>query len=101
MAGKPWTDREVQVLCEMWNSGCFAKDIAKKLRKKRSAVTMYISRHREELGLGMRPNPTGNLVGRKKKKTIDELWHGVIPLGHWSITKPWGKKCDVKPVTKS
>jgi len=91
-----WTEYEVETLVKLWNDGLSRKQIAEELDKSFASVKMYLQRHKDELSLAPRLSKARPTSGR-----IDKEWYGVIPLGHWSITKPWGKKCDVKPVTKS
>jgi len=91
-----WTEYEVETLVRLWNDGLSRKQIAEELDKSFASVKMYLQRHKDELSLAPRLSKARPTSGR-----IDKEWYGVIPLGHWSITKPWGKKCDVKPVTKS
>lgn len=94
-----WTHEERDLLVTLWTDGYSTKQIAEELDKTFGSVKMYLQRHRKELGLKPR-------TGSQERKTsfrpeFDKAWHGVIPLGHWLITKPWGKSCAVKPATKS
>jgi hypothetical protein len=91
-----WTKDEVDMLVTLWNNGTPRKQIAEELDKSHGSVKMYLQRHKRELNLA----PRINNKARPTSGRIDKEWYGVIPLGHWSITKPWGKKCAVKPVTK-
>lgn len=87
-----WTIDERETLAQMRNKGYSTRQIAEELDKSFGSVKMYLQRHRDELGVEKRP---------KYRSDFDKAWCGVIPLGHWLITKPWGKSCDVKPVTRS
>lgn len=92
-----WTDNDVEMLVMLWNNGTPRKQIAEELDKSLGSVKMYLQRHKHELNL----NPRINTKDRPTSGRIDKEWYGVVPLGHWSITKPWSKQCAVKPVTKS
>ena len=83
-----WTEKDVNTLVKMWKEGVSSNKIAAYLKRRPSAITQYVCRHREELGLEKRANSFG---GRPRRGDFDTRWHGVIPLGHWMITKPWGK----------
>lgn len=85
-----WTKEEVDTLVQMWKDGVSSGTIATTLNRRRSAISQYLCRHREKLGLEKRMEPVG---GRPKKKTgsFEEAWHGPVPCGHWMITKPWRK----------
>jgi hypothetical protein len=82
-----WSHEDIDLLCKLWKEGVATKEIAKKVQRKQPAVIKYVSRNRKKLGLeqrGMTPS------GRKPNPySFDELWSGVIPCGHWMITKPW------------
>ena len=86
-----WTKKEVDTLVQMWKDGAPAGKIATTLKRRRSAISQYLCRHREKLGLEKRMEPVG---GRPKKKTcgFEEAWSGPVPCGHWMITKPWRKQ---------
>ena len=94
-----WSVEDIKILCELWEHGVITREIAKKVNRHRAAVAKYISRNKETLGLERRSMT--QVYRKPNPKSFDELWSGVIPYGHWMITKPWGKKCDVKHVTDS
>ena len=47
-------------------------------------VCGFLSRYGSEYGIPVRQRAPSNY-----RKEFDKLWHGVIPCGHWMITKPW------------
>ena len=83
-----WTEKDVNTLVKMWKEGVSSNKIAAYLKRRPSAITQYVCRHREKLGLEKRANAFG---GRPRQGGFEKQWHGVVPLGHWMITKPWGK----------
>ena len=85
-----WTKEEVDTLVHMWKDGVSSGTIATKLNRRRSAISQYLCRHREKLGLEKRMEPVGGRP-RKNKGSFEESWKGTVPLGHWMITKPWRK----------
>jgi hypothetical protein len=91
MRPSTWTKEEVDTLVQMWKDGVPSGTIAKTLNRRRSAISQYLCRHREKLGLEKRMEPVG---GRPKKKNVgfEASWHGPVPCGHWMITKPWRKQ---------
>lgn len=93
---KQYSEQDLATFIEMWGEGCTATEIATKLNKSVNSIRQFASRYREKYNLEKREG--GRVAPRH---TFDKQWHGVIPLGHWSITKPWGKKCVVKPVTNN
>ena len=80
-----WTEEEVNALVQMWNDGVSSSIIATKLNRRRSAVSQYLCRHRDKLGLKKRMEARP----RKKTRGFEEAWKGPVPHGHWMITKPW------------
>ena len=86
---KTWTKEEEETLVKLWKEGKTCKEIGIQLKRKRSAIGQYISRHRERLGLDRRPSA---MVVRKSKDPFEIQWSGSVPFGHWMITKPWRKQ---------
>jgi len=82
-----WDHKEVELLCTLWREGIAVKEIAKKLKRGYSGVCQYAYRNRKKLGLERRGPP--RVINRPETKSFDELWSGVIPCGHWTITKRW------------
>jgi len=89
MRPSSWTKEEIDTLVKLWKEGVSSNKIAAKLKRRRSAITQYVCRHREELGLAHRANTFG---GRPRRGDFDTQWRGVVPFGHWSITQPWGRR---------
>ena len=83
-----WTKEEVDTLVKMWKDGVSSGVIATRLKRRRSAISQYLCRHRDRLGLEKRAEPFG---GRPKRTTggFEESWKGPVPRGHWMITQPW------------
>ena len=90
---RTYTDEHIKTFVSMWHNGHTAPEIANALNKSVNSIRQFASRHREQYDLEKRE--AGRHVPRD---SFDKLWHGVIPCGHWMITKPWGKSCVVKPV---
>ena len=89
-----YTDDQVKIFVDMWHQGFTASEISDRLGGSTNSIRQFACRYREKYGLAKCEG--GNTPPRKD---FDKLWHGVIPCGHWMITKPWGKKCDVKLAT--
>lgn len=100
MSNTKWSEDDVESLCMMWRDGFSIRQIADELDTSYAAVKMFLSRHRQALGLTTRqpPESTNKLSTRPE---FDRAWCGVVPFGHWSITKPWSTKCAVGHVIKS
>lgn len=88
MGVSTWTKQDVDTLVKLWKEGVSSNKIAAQLNRRRSAITQFICRHREKLGLEKRCNAVG---GRPRQSDFDTRWHGPVPCGHWMITKPWRK----------
>lgn len=84
---KKYTDREVRVFVDMWHKGFTASEIADKLGGSVNSIRQFACRYRKKYGLEKREG--GNAPPRKN---FDKAWHGVVPCGHWMITKPWGNR---------
>jgi hypothetical protein len=84
----------IDTIRKMRSRDATLQEIADAVDMTRHAVAHFVKRHGHTYGIEV-------AVKARRNGGFDKEWHGVIPLGHWSITKPWGKKCDVKPVTKS
>lgn len=91
---KKFTDKQVEKFVTMWHEGYTAKEIAHALGGSINSIRQFACRYRKKYGLEKRDGGYSH-----PRKPFDKEWHGVIPCGHWMITKPWGKSCVVKPVT--
>lgn len=88
---KEWSRKDIKTLCEMWNTGNSVREIAQAIDTTPASVKMYVQRHRDALGLERK----GKGYVQFKQSTRSEFhkqWHGVIPCGHWMITKQWSTK---------
>ena len=83
-----YTDAQVKIFVDMWHQGFTAAEIADRLGGSINSIRQFACRYREQYGLAKREG--GNAPPRKD---FDKLWPGVIPCGHWSITKPWSSQC--------
>ena len=83
-----WSKEDVDTLVKLWKEGVSSNKIAAQLNRRRSAITQFLCRNREKLGLEKRRNAVG---GRPKQDPFEIQWAGKVPRGHWLITKPWGK----------
>lgn len=96
MFQRQFSDEAIQKMLTMWQEGKTAVEIGDAIGKSKYSVRQFMHRNRDKYDF-VKKQPGRPFL----KASFDKQWHGVIPLGHWSITKPWGKKCDVKPVTNS
>lgn len=87
-----WTEAQQRLLCEMWENGEHADVIGKALGIRGTTVRTYVKRNRERLGLEPRKTQWDKDIPRSVySSSFDKLWHGVIPCGHWMITKSWSQ----------
>ena len=82
-----WTEENKKTLSHMWKAGYTSSIIAERLGKTRASVRQYVSRNKKELGL--EPRDFDGWKNVKVKKPFDKEWEGIVPCGHWIITKPW------------
>jgi hypothetical protein len=87
-----WTEDQQQLLVKLWQDDVHADQIGKALGINGTTVRTYVKRNRERLGLTPRKNHWEKGIPRSQYATgFDRQWHGVIPCGHWMITKKWGR----------
>lgn len=86
-----WTKKDVDTLCTLWKEGVSSNKIAVVLKRRRSAITQYLCRNRDKLGLKKRAERIGGRPKKDPKDNFEERFKGPIPRGHWMITKPWKK----------
>jgi len=89
MAGaKQYQDKDIKTLIQMWGDGYTATEIGDALGKSMQSVRQFVHRNRKKYDLEKKEG--GRHVPRS---SFDKQWHGVIPCGHWMITKPWRQSC--------
>ena len=93
-----WPDEDITILRKMLAEGKPSHEIGAVLGRKPSAVRRFVNYNKDRLRL-VKPMIQGR--GRFNQSQFDKDWYGVVPFGHWSITKPWGTKCDAEHVIKS
>ena len=81
-----WPDEDVKVLRQMLAEGKPSHEIAEVLGRKAPSVRKYVNNNQEKLNLTV---PTIRGRGRFDGTQFDKEWYGVVPFGHWAITKPW------------
>ena len=90
-----WQNSEIDKLKELWDDGVPVKDIAVLLGRTPRSIGRYVDKNRAILELKRRDKLKCALAGQKEywqsktEKTFENAWRGVVPLGHWMITKPW------------
>lgn len=84
MFERQYTDDDIRIMLRMWQEGATAVEIGDKLRKSQYSVRQFMHRNRKKYGFEKKAKGRPFL-----KVTFDKSWHGVIPCGHWMITKPW------------
>ena len=88
-----WTKSEIDTLVAMWNADRPSKEIAEALNRKRSTISMFVSRHAKELGIKQRMHLCyGGRPKSTKLVPFEKQWAGPVSFGHWMITKPWSQK---------
>ena len=86
MFSKQYTEKDVEKLVEMWQEGKTATEIGHALRKSQYSVRLFVHRNRHKYDFEKRA------PGRPFSRTaFDRHWHGIVPCGHWMVTKPWKK----------
>lgn len=79
-----YTETQTKIFVDMWHQGCTAAEIADQLGGSLNSIRQFACRYRKKYGLEKREG--GNTPPRKD---FEKQWHGVIPCGHWMITKAW------------
>lgn len=86
MFKKQYSEKDIKKLIDMWQTGHNAVEIGDAIGKSKYSVRQFMYRNRQKYGFEKKQ------PGRPFLKTeFDKAWHGVVPCGHWTITKPWGK----------
>lgn len=91
---KPWTDEENETLVQLYKQNKSNQQIADDMGKTWAAVKSQVSKVQKMFNLPLRDKRLSYEKRRDYVKTeseFDKQWHGVVPCGHWTITKPWGK----------
>jgi hypothetical protein len=86
MFTRQYSDKDVKKLIKMWEEGSTAVEIGDAIGKSKYSVRQFMHRNREKYGFEKKQPGRPFL-----KATFDKQWHGVVPCGHWMITKPWRK----------
>lgn len=81
-----YSERDIETLIRMWEEGRTAAEIGVWLSKSTQSVRQFIHRNREKYDLEKKERGR-----RMSRSSFDKQWHGVVPCGHWMITKPWSK----------
>ena len=84
MFERQYTDDDIRIMRKMWKEGSTATEIGYRLRKSQYSVRQFMHRNRKKYGFEKKAKGRPFL-----KCSFDKAWHGVIPCGHWMITKPW------------
>jgi hypothetical protein len=88
---RQWSDEQVDTCVDMWRDGYSAVEIANEIGKNQNNVRMFIYRNRKKYDLEKRHNGGwDNSRIRIPVSDFEKQWYGSVPLGHWTITKPWG-----------
>lgn len=77
----------IDIIRKMRSKDATLQEIADAVDMTRNAVAHFCKRHGATYGIAVRRRDI-------PKSVFDKQWHGVIPCGHWAITKPWGKGCQ-------
>ena len=72
----------IDVIRKMRSRDATLQEIADAVDMTKHAVAHFVKRHGHTYGITVRIKSPAN---------FDKQWHGVIPCGHWSITKSWSK----------
>ena len=91
MGRSTWTKQDVDTLVKLWKEGVSSNKIAAHLNRRPSAITQFVCRNREKLGLEHRAS---TFTIRPRRGDFESQWSGPVPRGHWFITQPWPYKPD-------
>lgn len=75
-----WPSEDIETLRSLKSRGVPIADIATKLGRSKESVKGFCRRFSEVYDIP---------VKRRSDCNFDKEWHGSVPFGHWSITKPW------------
>lgn len=84
MFQRQYSDKDIETLIKMWEEGATAVEIGDAIGKSKYSVRQFMNRNREKYGF-KKKGPGRPFL----KNAFDKEWHGVVPCGHWMITKPW------------
>lgn len=73
--------QKIDVIRKMRRHDATLQQIADAVDMTKEAVGHFVKRHGATYGIAVR---------RRSAPNFDKTWHGVIPCGHWMITKKWG-----------
>lgn len=73
----------IDIIRKMRRQDATLQEIADAVNLTKHAVGHFVKRHGSTYGIAVR---------RRSAPNFDKQWHGVIPCGHWAITKPWGNR---------
>ena len=83
---KQYGPKEIETVIKLWADGYSAAEIGDVIGKTKYSVCQFMHRNRDKYGFERREG------GRHYSRVgFEKQWHGVVPLGHWMITKPWKK----------
>lgn len=95
---KQWPQEQLDKLVELYLEGIPLDELAVKVDKSYAATKAMLSSLRKKgVDLPKRDQKfcqarrRATETGEKKLSEFDKAYHGRIPCGHWSITKPWRK----------
>jgi hypothetical protein len=98
MSRSAWNEKDLETLRRMLAEGATSTEIGEAVGRNPATVRQYIRNNAHKLEL-LLPAIRGR--GEKPVASFDKQWYGSVPYLHWSITKPWGKQCAARHVTKS
>ena len=81
---KQYGPKDINTVIRLWDEGYSAAEIGNVIGKTKYSVCQFMHRNRDKYGFERREGGRHHsIVGFEKE------WHGVVPCGHWMITKPW------------
>jgi len=90
MFEKQYSDKDIEIMKRMWQEGYTAAEIGDVIGKSKWSIRQYMNRNRDKHGFEKKA--PGRPFCRAK---FEKQWYGSVPLGHWTITKPWGNQWKV------
>ena len=92
----PWTQEEIDNLVKLYLEGIPLEDLAAEVGKSYCSTKAKLTTLRQNgVNLPYRDQKVSQArrrateTGEKKITAFDREYQGVVPFGHWTITKPW------------
>lgn len=79
-------EEHIAIIRKMRREEATLSDIAAAIGRTTSAVSHFIRAHGSKYGIERQRR-----LKSGPNSEFNKQWRGPVPLGHWMITKPWGR----------